>query len=121
MNRRHFMKLCATAGAAIAARPSVLGASQAPLRPSRPARLVDPAGNPLRPDDLVEGENYVFHYPYVATPCFLIDLGKPVAGEEELTTEDGRRYRWHGGTGPRRSVVALSAICALTKGRWLEI
>jgi Rieske Fe-S protein len=112
MNRRRFMKLCATAGAAIAARPAVLAANQAPLRPARPSRLVDPSGRPLSPGDLEVGQNYVFHYPYVATPCFLIDLGQPVTGEQDLVTEDGRSYHWPGGTGPRRSIVAFSAICA---------
>lgn len=106
------MKLCATAGAAIAARPATLAANPAPLTPARPARLVDPSGRPIEPGDLAVGENYVFHYPYVATPCFLIDLGEPVAGEQELETEGGQRYRWQGGTGPRRSIVAFSAICA---------
>jgi arsenite oxidase small subunit len=106
------MKLCATAGAAIAARPATLAANPAPLTPARPARLVDPTGRPLAPDDLEVGTNYVFHYPYVATPCFLLDLGQPVAGQKDLKTEDGRHYRWPGGTGPGHSIVAFSAICA---------
>jgi len=94
------MKLCATAGAAIAARPAALAANPAPLTPASPARLVDPTGRPLAPNDLEVGVNYVFHYPYVATPCFLLNLGQPVAGQQDLKTEDGRHYRWPGGTAP---------------------
>jgi len=112
MDRRRFVKLCATAGAFVAAQPSALAQAQSSLNPARRVRLVDPGGKPLAPPDLEVGKNYVFHYPYVATPCFLVDLGKPVAGDEELETEDGRRYRWQGGVGPDRSIVAFSAICA---------
>jgi hypothetical protein len=56
--------------------------------------------------------SYVFHYPYVTTPCFLIDLGAPAEAGAELETSDGRPYRWTGGVGPGRSIVAFSAICA---------
>ena len=112
MNRRRFMKLCATAGAAVAARPATLAANTAPLTPARRARLVDPSGTPLSPGDLEVGRSYVFHYPYVATPCFLIDLGSPAEPGDELETSDGRSYRWSGGVGPDRSIVAFSAICA---------
>src|SRR5581483_1608283 len=50
-------------------------------------------------------------YPYIATPCFLLNLGRPTK-PSWLETEDGRRYRWDGGLGPQRSVVAFAAICA---------
>lgn len=112
MDRRRFIKLCATAGALVAARPATLAATPGPLQPARPSRLVHPDGTPLAPADLQVGRSYVFHYPYRATPCFLIDLGKRVEPTEDLVTEDGRQYRWQGGIGPRRSVVAFSAICA---------
>ena len=58
------------------------------------------------------GETYLFHYPYVSTPCFLINLGRPVQPGKQLRTRDGQRYRWQGGAGPERSIVAFSAICA---------
>jgi len=58
------------------------------------------------------GQSYVFHYPYVTTPCFLIDLGTAAEPGAELETSDGRAYRWSGGVGPGRSIVAFSAICA---------
>ena len=58
------------------------------------------------------GETYLFHYPFISTPCFLIDLGKPIISGSNLKTRDGGRYSWQGGSGPGNSVVAFSAICA---------
>jgi Rieske Fe-S protein len=81
-DRRKFIKACVGAGAAVAADPSL---------------MAQPAG------ELV---------PYVTTPCFLIDLGAPAEAGAELETSDGRPYRWSGGVGPGRSIVAFSAICA---------
>ncbi len=112
LNRRSFLKLCASAGVLVAADPGRLARASGALKPGQPAALVDSNGEPLRCSDLEVGRNYVFHYPYVTTPCFLLNLGKRAQPGEELTTQDGRRYRWRGGVGPGQSVVAFSAICA---------
>lgn len=112
MDRRRFIKLCASAGALVAARPSTLAATPGPLAPAQPSRLVHSDNSPVAPGDLEIGRSYVFHYPYLATPCFLIDLGESVDVAQDLATEDGRPYQWQGGVGPQRSVVAFSAICA---------
>jgi len=69
-------------------------------------------GAPIKLRTLAPRTNYVFNYPYVATPCFLLDLGRSVAGGEQLLRADGSTYGWSGGVGPQRSVVAFSAICA---------
>ena len=61
---------------------------------------------------LVPRTNYVFNYPYAGTPCFLLDLGRPVVAARELLRADGSAYAWSGGVGPSRSIVAYSAICA---------
>jgi Rieske Fe-S protein len=82
------------------------------LKPAQRVTLVNSGGQPLRAGDLEPGQNYVFHYPYVTTPCFLIDLGRPTQSSATLETEAGHRYRWQGGVGPGRSIVAFSAICA---------
>ncbi len=111
-SRRAFVRLCAGAGAAVAANPRLLSASQEPLRPARKVTLTGENGRVLRADDLEAGVNYMFHYPYVTTPCFLIDLGKPTRSGAMLETESGLRYQWPGGVGPARSIVAFSAICA---------
>src|SRR5678809_594965 len=61
--------------------------------------------------DRVE-RNLIFHYPFAATPCFLLNLGKPAKALALLKTVDNRPYEWKGGVGSGRSIVAYSAICA---------
>ncbi|MEO8345553.1 MAG: hypothetical protein ABI607_07655 [Betaproteobacteria bacterium] len=75
-------------------------------------RLTDIHGRPVRVRDLAAETNYVFQYPFAATPCLLVRLARPVAGAATLKREDGAEYAWQGGVGPDRSVVAFSAICA---------
>jgi Rieske Fe-S protein len=76
------------------------------------ARLVDIHGAPLKARAVVAETNYVFHYPFVGTPCFLLNLGRPVAAATTLRRGDGTTYAWNGGVGPARAIVAFSAICA---------
>ncbi|MCJ7592853.1 MAG: hypothetical protein MUO51_16020 [Woeseiaceae bacterium] len=111
-DRRKFIKVCVGAGAAVAANPALVAEPAGELIPAERVRLVDPDGKTLDPGSLAIGESFVFHYPYVTTPCFLINLGSPAEPGAELTTADGRAYRWAGGAGPGRSIVAFSAICA---------
>ncbi len=111
-DRRKFIKVCVGASAAVAANPALVAEPAGELVPAERVRLVDADGQTLHPRALAIGESYVFHYPYVTTPCFLIELGSPVEPGAELTTDDGRSYRWSGGVGPGRSIVAFSAICA---------
>jgi Rieske Fe-S protein len=112
VDRRKFLKICAGAGAAVAASPSLITRAAGELRPGERVRLVDAAGNTFDPTAMTVGRSYVFHYPYVTTPCFLIDLGSPAEPGEDLVTAEGEAYRWSGGVGPTRSIVAFSAICA---------
>lgn len=112
VSRRGFLKLCASTGALVAGSPSLLASATPERVTSPPATLVRPDGKPLHLEELVVGDSYVFHYPYISTPCFLINLGKPALPQDSLELDDGRRYRWRGGVGPQRSVVAFSAICA---------
>lgn len=92
---------------------AVLPAFAADAKPRTYERvlLVDERGEPLRASSLAPLTNYVFNYPYEATPVFLLDLGKPVP-PQSLATRDHETYAWPGGTGTRRSIVAYSAICA---------
>ena len=57
--------------------------------------LTDETGLPVKASVLKPLTNYLFHYPYVSTPCLLLDLGRDV-----------------GGVGSRKSIVAFSAICS---------
>ena len=111
MERRDFVKLCA-ASAATTTLPTAADAATLKTRLYRRALLVDERGQPLRAEALRTGVNYVFDYPFVSTPCFLLRLAKPAAGGIDLKTEGGAIYRWEGGVGPGRAIVAYSAICA---------
>ena len=110
MKRREFVRICAAAAGAT----TLPDASAAPLnaRMYKRAKLVDEKGQPIRLAQLQAGRNYVFDYPYSSTPCFLLRLHAPAAGGAELKTETGFTYRWAGGVGPGKDVVAYSAICA---------
>jgi Rieske Fe-S protein len=108
MERRGFIKFCAASVAALGA-PEV--AADARVHFYSRARLVDERGAPLRAAAVPANRNFIFHYPFAATPCFLLNLGKPIR-PAQLKTVSGEPYEWKGGVGARRSVVAYSAICA---------
>jgi arsenite oxidase small subunit len=109
MERRDFVKLCAAGAAALAAT-----GVRADARPRfyDKARLVDEKGAPLLARAIPANRNLIFHYPFAATPCFLLNLGHPVAAPASLKTADQTPYQWPGGVGAGRSIVAYSAICA---------
>jgi arsenite oxidase small subunit len=112
MDRRSFIESC-TAGAACLSAGASLPAfgGNAKYRAYARVLLVNERGDPLRAAQLKPQTNYVFHYPYEATPVFLLDLGKP-AEPRALSTKDRAAYSWPGGVGPGRSLVAFTAICA---------
>lgn len=113
MERRDFMKVCAT-GAALVAVHSPTWAASASASPRFYSRalLTDELGKPFPARALKVGKNYLFHYPFGGTPCFLLNLGKPTRRDVVLATADGSKYLWPGGVGPNASIVAFSAICA---------
>jgi len=110
MERRDFIKACA-ATCALGA-PDVVRAEDLKPRFYSRVQLVDEGGRPLRAADLAVRRNYIFHYPFEATPCFLLNLGEPTVRDVALKTEHGSAYRWAGGVGPKRSIVGFSAICS---------
>ncbi|MEE8365855.1 MAG: hypothetical protein V3R76_08715 [Gammaproteobacteria bacterium] len=102
-----------SAVAGVSTSPELLAKGDRELHRYERVVLAEPETHePVRVSSLEVGETYLFHYPFVTTPCFLIDLGRPVKVGRNLETRDGERYRWPGGAGPNRSVVAFSAICA---------
>jgi Rieske Fe-S protein len=107
MERRDFLKFCAAASVAAPA----IAADARPKLYQR-ALLVDEKGRPLRAASVPANRNLIFHYPFAATPCFLLNLGKPVKPSATLRTAANEAYEWRGGVGPARSIVAYSAICA---------
>jgi len=112
MDRRAFVESCALAAGPLAtALASNAWAADAKPRAYGRVLLTDEFGQPLQASRLRAQTNYVFHYPFEATPVFLLDLGKP-AQATSLRTRDQQTYQWPGGVGPSRSLVAFSAICA---------
>lgn len=112
MDRREFVESCALgAGSLAATLAGTAWAVDAKPRSHGRVLLVDELGKPFKAASLRAQTNYVFHYPYEATPVFLLDLGKAAAATQ-LVTRDKQPYQWPGGVGPRRSLVAFSAICA---------
>ena len=113
MRRRGFLRSCAMIGGSVGVPDWVAQAwASTPARRYARAQLVDERGAPVRGRDLEVGRNYVFDYPFLSTPCFLLDLGRSLAPDPGLRDEGGAAYTWPGGVGPRRSIVAYSAICA---------
>jgi len=102
--------LACTATALTASLPAA-AADASPRLYSR-ALLVDAAGRPLSARSLPANRNFIFHYPFAGTPCFLLNLGRPTKAATKLKTADERSYEWPGGVGTDHSIVAYSAICA---------
>ena len=112
IDRRGFNKLCLSVLPFLTAGVPRFASGKAVSRRYHRVKLVDSSNNPIHTADLRVGKSYIFHYPYITTPCFLINLGKSMTEYSKLATEDGRKYEWRGGVGPNNNVVAYSAICA---------
>ncbi|MEP6943922.1 MAG: hypothetical protein ABI981_13350 [Betaproteobacteria bacterium] len=112
MRRREFLGACAAVAGSAHITATAPAWSATPPRLYARTLLVDVHGAALRAASLVARTNYVFNYPYAGTPCFLLDLGRPVGASGELVKTDGARYAWTGGVGRSRSIVSYSAICA---------
>jgi hypothetical protein len=76
MERRDFVRVCSAFAAGAAAPRAGVGATL-PSRSYPRARLVDEARAPIQLARLRVGVNYVFDYPFSATPCFLLRLDRP--------------------------------------------
>jgi arsenite oxidase small subunit len=113
MDRRGFLESCTAGAAGLSAAAASLPAWAANAKPKEYGRalLVDERGDPLRASQLKPQLNYVFHYPFEATPVFLLNLGRTLP-PHALSTQDRSTYNWPGGVGSQRSIVAFSAICA---------
>lgn len=113
MKRREFVKICASAVAGVSASPELLAKGDRQTHFYNRVGLIDHiTKDPLRASSLDVGKAYIFHYPFISTPCFLINLGEPLDVTEVLRTEAGESYRWTGGAGINHSIVAFSAICS---------
>ena len=112
VGRRRFVKLCASTAAAVAACPDSLVGAVNHGEFYEKVQLHNHENSPLRASALEPDKNYLFFYPFISTPCFLIRLNKPVHRVEHPSTRDGSSYNWPGGVGPEQQIVSFSAICA---------
>ncbi len=110
MNRRSFLKICASLAGAATARPLDPAWGSAPFHRAYNRVLLTVSDAPLRLSHLAAHENYIFHYPFASTPCFLLNLGDRVA-EAAVPAPGKGTYVWRGGVGPAKSIVAFTAIC----------
>jgi arsenite oxidase small subunit len=111
MNRRDFLGSCALVSA-IASATRADAAEERDMRPYTRALLVDVHGAPIRQSALAAETNYIYQYPFAATPCFLLRFPETLASVPALHREHGGPYVAPGGVGPARNVVSFSAICA---------
>jgi arsenite oxidase small subunit len=114
MDRRDFMASCSKSAAClgtVALPSSMTWAANAKSRDYAKAVLCNAQGDPVKASSLKANTNYVFHYPFEATPVFLLNLDK-AALPKSLNTKSNESYKWPGGVGTNRSIVAFSAICA---------
>ena len=109
-SRRTMMQRAACVAGAWAAsglQPAVAGVVKQHPR----SLLVTERGDAFAAKSLRIGEPLLFNYPFAASPVFLLALGQDVPGTE-LATEAKQNYVAPAGVGPRRAIVAFSAICA---------
>ena len=112
MERRAFLRSCALITGAGALSATATAINDGATRQYARVRLVDIHNAPIKAQTLEPETNYVFNYPFASTPCFLLNLARPLTARAELARQDGRKYAWEGGVGRDKSVVAFSAICA---------
>jgi arsenite oxidase small subunit len=115
--RRAWMREAACVAAGVAASWAASGvvpavAASGPQRRHTRTVLVEPFGAPFKASALQPGQAHLFNYPFAASPVFLLALEREVAATNDLATEAKARYASPAGVGPKKSIVAFSAICA---------
>ncbi len=107
MNRRHFTKICTSLIVSATTTDLIAGNEKQNYQRSL---LQSGKSAPLTADSLVVGEPYIFFYPFLTTPCLLINLGNRVSSDSDNPTKN--EPQWRGGVGEKNSIVAYSAICS---------
>lgn len=103
MNRRGFNRLCAGLAAA-ATVPGAVGAA-APRTEHNRVRLVNTDGASLTAADVTQRESWVCLYPYVTSPCFVLNLGPTDSGKAP------HPFALHSDFSTDATLVAFAAIC----------
>jgi Rieske Fe-S protein len=110
MQRRRFIRLAVGIFALGTANVLGRGSQAATLKRYQRVKLVDGQGNGIKAASLKEDEGYLFFYPYMSTPCFLLNLGAWHDCLRQASARDTSCAR-PGGGGLDRSIVAYAAIC----------
>jgi arsenite oxidase small subunit len=110
--RRALMREAACVAGFWAASAAVPVLAGGPTRRHARTLLVEPFGAPFKAASLVPGQAHLFNYPFAASPVFLLALDREVGATADLATEAKERYASPAGVGPKKSIVAFSAICA---------
>ena len=99
MQRREFHRLC---GGLLAGAANLSSTASANTQAFPRSALIYDNNSPVTTDSLAEGSSFIFSYPFVTTPCFIV----------RLNTAAKKNGSWQGGVGTDQSVVAFSAICS---------
>lgn len=108
MKRREFTRVCTSIIIAAGVKPTTLAADNNKVSYQQTV-LHNGSTEALSASNLSVGIPYLFFYPFVTTPCLLINLGEPAITESNGTESN---ESWRGGVGPDNSIVAYSAICS---------
>ncbi len=116
MERRNFLKVVGAGATMVVINPSMISqtlyAEDGMLfKAYEKVQLVDVDGKPILASALEAEKTYVFNYPHMATPCFLLNLPDKADNEVKLKSEDGVEYVWSGAVGKDQNIVAYTAIC----------
>jgi arsenite oxidase small subunit len=112
MDRRSFIKICSALAMTGSLSPCLSRQSHAAELIAYPrVKLVDAIGGGIKSRTLLSNGAYIFHYPYIGTPCFLINLERST-DKNTLIDRNGSEYEWQGGVGSNKSIVSYNAICS---------
>ncbi|MGB9873864.1 MAG: (2Fe-2S)-binding protein [Hydrogenobacter sp.] len=115
MDRRDFIKTCGTVAVAsfldAGFFSKTLANQEGYFKAYNKALLIKEDGSPITEKDILPHKEYIFFYPFVSTPCYLLNLGEEVKSVD-VKLSDGKTYSWKGGVGSKKSIVAYSAICS---------
>ena len=111
-SRRGFLKSCVAAAGMVTIQPELLAQGNQEAKLYEKSLLVNGRGEAITSASIEKDNCYVFHYPFVSTPCFLINIGRQVKSGTPIEGADSMNYIWPGGVGPNQSIVAFSAICS---------
>ncbi len=123
--KRNFLKAMAVMSIAAAAGGAVKGVVSNVITPSEgltgfpTMTLVDSSGSAIKASQWpVNSSNiYLFYYPLTSDPNFFLNLGDSKNNPVQVPATDvtipanGTKYKFPGGVGPSKSIVASSAIC----------